>query len=176
MTAAHCSKGQERLSLVGLELRGPARYLRGMLFQKFSMLFLLGALGELYLFVKVAVWIGFLPMVLLAASTSMLGVVLLQMQGVALREQLGLAVMSGKLPAPALLEGGMAWISAILLIIPGFLTDALGFVFLIPAVRRGVARRLIAKQGAGTNASQGPRGSSGPRTIEGDFTREKDDP
>jgi UPF0716 protein FxsA len=145
-----------------------------MVFQKFSMFFLMGALGELYMFVKVAVWIGFLPMVLLAAATSMLGMVLLQMQGAALRQQLGVAVMHGKLPAPALLEGGVGWISAVLLIIPGFLSDALGFICLIPAVRRGVARWVIAKQGAAMGA-QGPR-PSGPRTIEGDFTREKDDP
>ena len=146
-----------------------------MVFQKFSMLFLMGALAELYLFVKVVVWIGFLPMVLLAAATSMLGVVLLQMQGAALRQQLALALMHGKLPAPALFEGGVAWISAVLLIIPGFLTDALGFVCLIPAVRRGLARRLLAERDATPAGAQGPQ-SGGPRIIEGDFTREKNDP
>jgi len=145
-----------------------------MAFQKLSMFFLLGVLGELYLFVKVAVWVGFLPMVLLATLTSMLGVVLLQMLGTALREQLGLAVMHGKLPAPDLFEGGVGWISAVLLIIPGFLTDALGFICLIPAVRRGLARRLLVGQGATSAGAQTSR-SSGPRIIEGDFTREKDD-
>jgi UPF0716 protein FxsA len=146
-----------------------------MVFQNLSLFFLMGALGELYVFVKVAVWIGFLPMVLLAAATSMLGMVLLQMQSAALRRQLGVAVTQGKLPAPALLEGGVGWISAVLLILPGFISDALGFVCLIPAVRRGLARWLIAKQGTAKDGAQGPR-PSGPRTIEGDFTREKDDP
>jgi UPF0716 protein FxsA len=145
-----------------------------MVFNKLSMIFLLGALGELYLFVKVAVWIGFLPMVLLATLTSMLGMVLLQMQGAALREQLGLAVMHGKLPGPALLEDGVGWISAVLLIFPGFLTDALGFICLIPAVRRGLARRLLAGQGTASNGARASR-PNGPRIIEGDFIREKDD-
>ena len=145
-----------------------------MIFQKFSWLFLMGALGELYLFVKVAVWIGFLPMVLLAAGTSMLGVVLLRLQGAVLWEKLSLALTRGELPAPVLLEGGMGWLSAVLLIIPGFFTDALGVLCLIPAVRRGLARRLLQGQAAPAGGGRPPSG--GPRTIEGDFTREKDDP
>jgi len=145
-----------------------------MIFQKFSWLFLMGALGELYLFVKVAVWIGFLPMVLLAAGTSMLGVVLLRLQGAVLWEKLSLALTRGELPAPVLLEGGMGWLSAVLLIIPGFFTDALGVLCLIPAVRRGLARRLLQGQAAPPGGGRPPPG--GPRTIEGDFTREKDDP
>ncbi len=146
-----------------------------MFFQKFSWLFLMGALGELYLFVKVAVWIGFLPMVLLAAGTSMLGVVMLRLQGAVLWEKLSLALTRGELPAPVLLEGGMGWLSAVLLIIPGFFTDALGVLCLIPAVRRGLARRLLQGQAA-PSAGGGRPPPSGPRTIEGDFTREKDDP
>ena len=69
----------------------------------------MGALAELYVFVKVAVWIGFFPMVLLAAATSMLGTVLLRLQGLALGQQLNLALARGRLPAPALLEGGV-WV------------------------------------------------------------------
>jgi len=144
-----------------------------MIFQKFSWLLLMGALGELYLFVKVAVWIGFLPMVLLAAGTSMLGVVLLRLQGALLWEKLGLALTRGELPAPLLLEGGMGWVSAVLLIIPGFFTDALGVFCLIPAVRRGLARRLLQGRSASGPGDEPPR-PRGPRTIEGDFTREKD--
>ena len=92
-----------------------------------------------------------------------------------MREQLAAALMQGELPAPALLEGGMGWICALLLIIPGFFTDALGVLCLIPAVRRGLARRLL-KGHFTTGDSRGERPRpSGPRTIEGDFTREKDD-
>jgi len=95
------------------------------------------------------------------------------MQGEALREQLGLAITRGQFPTPALLEGGVGWISAFLLIIPGFITDALGFLCLIPAVRRWLARLLISCGAPATGAD--PTQNSGPRTIEGDFSREKDD-
>jgi UPF0716 protein FxsA len=144
-----------------------------MIFQKFSIVLLLGALGELYLFFKVAEWIGFLPMVVLAVATSMFGVALLRLQGMALQHQLSLALTRGELPASALAEAGSAWISAVLLIIPGFFTDALGVLCLIPAVRRMLVRQFFPKPpppaGPGTDTTR-----HGPRTIEGDFTREKD--
>ena len=143
------------------------------MFQKLSFLFLVSALGELYLFFKVAGWIGFLPMVLLAVATSMLGVGLLRMQGMALQHQLSLALARGELPASTLVEAGSGWISAVLLIIPGFFTDTLGFLCLIPAVRQVLVRQFLSKLvSPDTKGSQAPR--SGPRTIEGDFTREED--
>jgi UPF0716 protein FxsA len=141
-----------------------------MIFQKFPMLFLIGALVDLYLFVKVAVWIGFFPMVLLATATSILGVVLLRVQGAVLWQQLA----RGEMPAQALLEGGMGWLSAILLIVPGFFTDALGFVCLIPAIRRWLARRLLTNYAAREVGAARPQ-NAGTRTFEGHFTREKDD-
>jgi len=143
-----------------------------MTFQKFSLFLLLGALGELYLFFKVAEWIGFLPMVVLAVATSMLGVLLFRLQGLALQQQLNLALRRGEFPAAALSEAGSTWISAILLIIPGFFTDALGVICLIPVVRRSLLRIFFPKPPPppGAGGQQAPR--SGPRIIEGDFTRE----
>jgi UPF0716 protein FxsA len=145
-----------------------------MIFQNFSVLLLAGALGELYLFFKVAEWIGFLPMVVLAVATSMLGVVMLRMQGMALQHQLSLALTRGQFPASALVEAGSAWISAVLLIIPGFFTDALGFLCLIPVVRRTLVRRFLPQQAAPPGPQSPPTSHKGPRTIEGDFTREED--
>jgi UPF0716 protein FxsA len=144
-----------------------------MMFQKFSVVLLLGALGELYLFFKVAEWIGFLPMVLLAVATSMLGMAMLRMQGLALQHQVNLALTRGEFPAAVLAEAGGAWISALLLMIPGFFTDALGLLCLIPALRRFVIRLLLSR--APPPDRGGPRPPrQGSRTIEGDFTREDD--
>lgn len=144
-----------------------------MIFQKFSVVLLAGVLGELYLFFKVAEWIGFLPMVVLAVATSMLGVAMLRLQGAALQHQLSLALARGEFPASAVVEAGSGWISAVLLIIPGFFTDALGVLCLIPALRRALVRQFLAK--LVPPGTQGPSSArSGPRTIEGDFTREDD--
>ena len=144
-----------------------------MLMQKLSFVLFGGALGELYLFFKVAVWIGFIPMVLLAVATSMLGVIMLRMQGLVLQQQLNLALTRGEFPTSALAEAGSGWVSSVLLIIPGFFTDALGLLCLIPVVRRAFIRLFFPKVPPpdGPNPP-GPR--SGPRTIEGDFTREED--
>lgn len=144
-----------------------------MMFRRFSVILLLGALGELYLFFKVAEWIGFLPMIMLAVATSMLGVAMLRMQGLALQHQLNLALTRGEFPAAALAEAGGGWISAVLLIIPGFFTDVLGLLCLIPALRRLVIRQLLSRA-APSDRGGPPPPRHGPRTIEGDFTREDD--
>jgi UPF0716 protein FxsA len=80
--------------------------------------------------------------------------------------------LAGKLPAPTLLQGGMGWFGALLLIIPGFLTDILGLVCLIPGIRRRLTHYFLTRSGAGEAGSGAPRG---PRIIEGDFTRERED-
>lgn len=143
-----------------------------MVLQRFSMLLVTGALVELFLFVQVALWIGFLPMVLLAVATSLAGVMLMQLQGEAMRQQLSLALTRGELPAPVLVQGGMGWVGALLLTLPGFLTDALGLLCLIPGVRRRLARYFLSRPASPGGGSQGPRG---PRVLEGDYTRERDD-
>ncbi len=144
-----------------------------MLFPRFSILLLTGALLELYLFFKVAEWIGFLPMVILAVATSMLGVALMRMQGAALQQQLNLALTQGRFPAAELVDAGSGWLSALLLIIPGFFTDALGILCFIPTVRRILLRRFVSKDVP--PGPDGPRSPPrGPRIIEGDFTREDD--
>lgn len=136
------------------------------------MLLVTGALVELFLFVQVALWIGFLPMVMLAVATSLAGMMLMQLQGVALRQRLSLA-LAGKLPAPTLLQGGMGWFGALLLIIPGFLTDILGLVCLIPGIRRRLVRYFLTRLGTGEGGpGSHPRGA---RIIEGDFTREREE-
>ena len=64
--------------------------------------------------------------------------------------------------------------SALLLLTPGFFTDALGFACLIPPVRRALALWLLGRFTVITPAGQGPRQGGGhqPTTIEGEFRRE----
>ena len=135
------------------------------------MVLMAGALAELFLFVQVALWIGFLPMVLVAISTTLFGLTLMQLQGEGMRQRLSLAFSRGELPGPALVQGGMGWVGALLLVLPGFLTDALGLVCLIPMVRRRLAHYVLNRPAS----AGGPARPRGPRVIEGDFTRERDD-
>ena len=121
---------------------------------------------------QVALWIGFFPMVLLAVGTSLLGMLLLQVQGESMRRQLSLALSRGERAGPAVVQGGMGWIGALLLILPGFLTDVLGLACLVPGVRRRLGRYFLRQSGAGGGSRPSSRGS---RVIEGDFTREMDE-
>jgi len=143
-----------------------------MMLQRFSMLLVTGALVELFLFVQVALWIGFVPMVLLAVGTSLLGMLLMRVQGESMRQQLLFALSRGELAGPAVVQGGMGWIGALLLILPGFLTDVLGLACLVPDVRRRVVRYFLGRSGAGGGSRSASRND---RVIEGNFTRELDE-
>jgi UPF0716 protein FxsA len=57
-----------------------------------------------------------------------------------LRDTLG----AGRPPGPGLLDGALALLAGPLLIVPGFVTDALAVLLLVPVVRRGLGRWLVA--------------------------------
>ena len=67
-------------------------------------------------------------------------------------------------------------VGALLLLTPGFITDLLGFVCLVPVTRKALAFRVLKRvtvvTPAGTNRN--PPGEHQPRTIEGDYRREDD--
>ena len=141
------------------------------------LLFLLVPLGELWFMIKVGGWIGALPTVALVVLTAVIGASLARIQGLSTLQRLQATMARGETPALEMLEGVFLFIGAVLLLVPGFFTDALGLVFLLPFTRRPLAwwaaRRLTVVTPAG-----GPARSSqheGQRTIEGEFRREDED-
>ena len=75
-----------------------------------------------------------------------------------------------------MLEGAVLLVAGALLLTPGFFTDAIGFVCLVPSLRRAMIRRVLKNAVmTGFGGPQGPAsGSHGPRTIDGEFRREDD--
>lgn len=135
---------------------------------------------EIYLLIQVGGWIGALPTVFLVVFTAVLGVLLLRQQGFAAMQRVQTALANGQIPAMELLEGMLLTLGGVLLLIPGFLTDALGFLCLIPSARRWLVRAILdrhilksphpprGRQGGGPAAGQGPV------TLEGEYKREDD--
>ncbi len=151
------------------------------LFRIFFVLFLLVPLLEIYLLIKVGGIIGALPTVFMVVFTAMLGVLLLRHQGIYTIGKAQRALARGELPAEAMLEGVVLMISGVMLLTPGFFTDVIGFLGLIPALRRWMILAVI-ERGIITRMPRGPgpRGSDsgesrGSRTLEGDYRREDDD-
>lgn len=142
-------------------------------FHVLFLLFLLVPLLEIYLLIKVGGIIGALPTVFMVVFTAVLGALLLRVQGFATLARVRSTLEQGGIPAMEMMEGAVLLVAGALLLTPGFFTDAIGFLCLIPSLRRALIRRLLRNVVmTGFGGSSGPE--RGPRTIEGEFRREDD--
>lgn len=125
--------------------------------------------------------IGVLPTVALVIATTILGGVLLRVQGIGVLGRIQEAVNSGGTAGRELVHGLMIAIAGVLLVIPGFFTDLLGLLLFVPPVRelvwRFLKRRVVIVGAAGHGAGRAGFRPGGPRTIDldsDDFSRDDD--
>ncbi len=94
-------------------------------------------LVELYLLVRLTqLWGSFLLTVGLIVGTGLLGATLARLEGLRVISQVRRQLQRGELPTDSLLDGMMILVAAALLVTPGLLTDAAGFLLLIPYTRK----------------------------------------
>jgi UPF0716 protein FxsA len=117
----------------------------------------LTAIAEIVVFVLVAHWLGVAVTILLVLATSLLGAWLLRGAGIRAWRGLRAAAASGRPPGPELGAGVLGLVGALLLVLPGFLTDLVGLGLLAPPVRRlaglgaqRLAERRLSSAAAGT--------------------------
>lgn len=140
-------------------------------------------LAEIAGFVVVGREIGLLMTLLLVLASAFVGVVLLRIQGFAVIRRMQDAARTGNDPGREVLGGALLFVAAILLVVPGFISDVIGLLLFLPVVRNAVAAFLRKRMtivsmasGAGWNAPNEPRPS--PRVIdleEGEFSRTEDE-
>ena len=99
-------------------------------------LFIVVPAVELILLIQMGRWIGTLPTVGLIVLTGIVGAYLARQQGVQVLRRIQQQVQSGQMPGEALLDGAMILVAGAVLMTPGVLTDALGFLLLIPQSRK----------------------------------------
>jgi UPF0716 protein FxsA len=106
---------------------------------------------EIALFIEVGGLIGLWPTVATVMLTAVIGTVLLRQQGMATLQRAQAEMAAQRMPVRELFDGACLLAAGILLLTPGFLTDAIGFALLIPALR-GIVGRLLwqAVQRSGT--------------------------
>ena len=158
--------------------------------RNWPILFIIIPLVELYVIIAVGEEIGALWTVILVVLTAVAGVNLLRVQGMStlMRAQRNMA--QGAIPAMEMVEGIALAVAGVLLITPGFITDSLGFLLLIPTSRQAIIRYIMARStmqtgfggsSAGFRTEQHrppPSDSTGAdrkktgRTIEGEYRRE----
>ena len=103
-------------------------------------------LAELYVIFKIGDAIGWLPTIALLAIDSVLGWWLLKSQGRTVWLRFQETMQSGRIPHREVLDGALVIFGGAFLLTPGFLTDILGFLLLIPPTR-AVFRRLLIRRG-----------------------------
>lgn len=99
-------------------------------------------------FVYVGERIGALATMALTACTAAGGLWLVRLEGIALASRFAMAVARGETPAVEAVEGLALAAAGLLLLVPGFASDLLGALLLIPPLRAAAARRLTARLGA----------------------------
>lgn len=125
-----------------------------------ALLFVVVPLLELYLVVQASQAFGLGWTVLLLIADSVLGAILLKREGAAAFRALREAVRAARVPARELADGALVLVGGTLLLTPGFMTDALGFFFILPFTRP-LARRALTKVIAQRFVITGPGGPGG---------------
>jgi UPF0716 protein FxsA len=120
----------------------------------------------MYLLIRVGGYLGARPTIGLVVGTALLGILLLRRQGPAALNRVLVRMQQGEMPARELADGALIAVAGLLLLLPGFCTDAFGLLLLIPASRAWAARRL-----ADRFAGPGARGDHRTVVIEGEFER-----
>jgi len=140
------------------------------------LVFFVGApLVELYLLIEVGSVIGALPTILLSVFTAILGGLLVRLQGFSVLFRAQSQMARDELPALELMEGAMLLLVGLALLLPGFITDAIGFLLLIPPLRRMFIVRWLKSRGTLRpvhGARPGDPEQRSDRVIEGDWKRE----
>jgi len=113
------------------------------MFRLLFVLFLIVPLIEIFFLIQVGQVIGAGWTIFLVVATAVIGAFLLRLQGFQTLQRAQTSMARGELPATEMLEGLCLLISGALLLTPGFVTDALGFLLLTPPVRQLLIKQLL---------------------------------
>lgn len=123
------------------------------MFPVLTVIFLVVPIAEIYLLIQMGQVIGAPWTILLVVLTAVIGVRLLKIQGVSTLMRAQQKMQSGQAPAQEMLEGLGLVLAGAFLLTPGFFTDTLGFLLLIPPTRAWLVSRLVAKMMASSRFS-----------------------
>jgi UPF0716 protein FxsA len=121
--------------------------LRAVLF--LVVIFILVPIAELYVIIKVGEAIGLVPTLVLLLADAVLGSLLLRYQGRAAWIRFNRALAEGRVPHKEVFDGVLVIMGGALLLTPGFLTDIVGLIFLIPPTRaliRAMSARFVRRR------------------------------
>lgn len=154
-------------------------------------LFIAVPLIEIAVFIQVGGLIGLWPTIAIVIATAFAGTALLRHQGLATLRRAQESLNRGEMPLREVFDGACLLVAGVLLLTPGFVTDATGLLLFLPPVRawlRKVVLPALVKSGSvrysATFTDGGPAGPQGrpdapprrPYEIEGEFREVDQDP
>ncbi|TVP86874.1 MAG: FxsA family protein [Thioalkalivibrio sp.] len=135
-------------------------------------LFLGAILLEIFGFAWVGGAVGALSTVALVVVTAAVGLLIFRIQGFAHWRRMQELLARGELPARDLIEAWLLVVAAVLLLVPGFFSDIIGFALLVPPLRASAASGLLRRRAVWTSAKPPPQSASPDReTIEGEYRK-----
>ena len=137
----------------------------------FIAIFILIPIIEISLFIEIGSIIGSFYTIMLIFLTAIVGVFFVRQQGISTFQKLASQLQNLEAPVQTMFEGLVILISGILLITPGFFSDSIGFLGLIPVTRvifiKLVASYILSRYGVKQNLED--------NTLEGDFVELDDE-
>ncbi len=135
------------------------------------LLFIFVPVVEIYFLIQVGSLIGAVPTIALILFTAALGTILIRLQGLKTLADIRAALDRGEIPADSLIRGVLLLFAGLCLLTPGFVTDSIGFLCLIPAIQNWLIIRFL--RDATTRVYT--RKDSQAVVIEGEFNEEGQD-
>ena len=127
-----------------------------------ALLFIVVPAIEIALLIQVGGTIGVIPTFGVIVLTGILGAALARHQGVAAVRRVSSAIQSGREVGTSLVEGALVLVAGVLMLTPGFITDAIGFLLLVPPLRKraggAIASRVAKRSHTVVFSPQGPHG------------------
>ena len=122
---------------------------------------------EVFFMFKIGGKIGALNTVSLIFLTAIIGIYFAKLEGIKTIKSGAVNLYQNKIPIYEIISGASIAVAALLLIIPGFLTDAVGFLLLIPFSRRIIIRSFVKKRNPRTNKEN-------KNVLDGEIIEDKD--
>ncbi|NAW68127.1 FxsA family protein [Vibrio sp. V27_P1S3P104] len=154
------------------------------MFAIFLVAFITVPIIEIAVFIQLGSFIGLWPTIAFVVLTAIVGASLVRSQGILTLAAVQRRMQQGELPALQIMEGVMLAVAGILLLTPGFVTDFLGLLLLLPVPRAYLANYLMGKlvvhsMGGATFYSSSStfdgHSTSHGDTFDGEFERKNDD-
>ena len=123
---------------------------------------------EVFLMIKIGGEIGALNTVSLIFLTAIVGIYFAKLEGIKTMRSGVMNLYQNKIPIYEMISGASIAIAALLLIIPGFFTDTIGFLILVPFTRKILISFFIKKRNISTNQEDS-------KTLDGEIIEDKKD-